>query len=133
MRGLVDALPPNCQTLLTTREDPGRAMWPTIEVRPLADEAMRALFFRLAVAARVKVGRATDLECIPRIVGHLQGHPLALILVVPLAKDRGLARTWRELQRYPPKGVEAAFELSYTIPMLAGPLPEFDYCFQAFK
>ena len=113
VRQFVESLPPNCQCLLTTREDPQRAMWPTIELQPLVDEAMMELFGRLASAARVKVGTPADLEAIPRIIGHLQGHPLALLLVAPLAKDRGLARTWRELQERPLKGVAAAFELSY--------------------
>ena len=112
VRQFVETLPPNCQCLLTTREDPRQAMWPTIELQPLVDEAMMELFGRLASAARVKVGTPADLEAIPRIIGHLQGHPLALLLVVPLAKDRGLARTWRELQARPFKGVAAAFELS---------------------
>lgn len=112
-RRFVENLPPNCQVLLTTRQDPKRAMWPTIELFPLADAAMAELFTRLAAAARVKIGRQADLDAIPRIIAHLGGHPLALMLVVPLAKERGLARTWRELGEHPPQGVEAAFELSY--------------------
>ena len=84
-----------------------------LELRPLVDEAMRELFHRLAGAARVKVGGQADLDCIPQIISHLEGHPLALTLIVPLAKARGLLRTWRDLERRPPRGVEAAFELSY--------------------
>jgi tetratricopeptide (TPR) repeat protein len=113
VRRFIEARPPNCQALLTTRQDPKQPMWPTVEVPPLVDKVMTDLFHRLAVAARVKVGRQADLDCIPHIVAHLQGHPLALMLVVPLAKDRGLTRTWRELQRRPPTGVETAFALSY--------------------
>jgi len=112
VRQFVRALPPNCQMLLTTRDDPHQAVWPTIELRPLLDEAMTELFYRLASAARVKVGRQADLDAIPHIISHLQGHPLALMLVVPLAKDRGLQRTWRELRKRPLAGVAAAFELS---------------------
>jgi len=36
------ALPPNYQALLTTREDPEQAIWPTVELPPLADAAMTA-------------------------------------------------------------------------------------------
>ncbi len=113
VRRFAEALPPNCQALLTTRQDPERATWPTIELRPLLDEAMTTLFYRLASDARVKVGTRADVEAVPHIIGWLEGHPLALMLAVPLIKKRGLKRVWIELQQHPLKGVEAAFELSY--------------------
>jgi tetratricopeptide (TPR) repeat protein len=106
-------LPANCQALLTTREDPEQAMWPTVELPPLADAAMTELFERLATAAGVRVGGPADMAAIPQVVAHLQGHPLAMTLVVPLMHRRGIARVWRALQERPLQGVEAAFALSY--------------------
>jgi tetratricopeptide (TPR) repeat protein len=106
-------LPPNCQALLTTRVNPEQPMWPTVELTPLADPAMIDLFYRLAVPAGVKVGAQADLDAIPHVVDWLQGHPLALTLVVPLMAKRGIRRVWRELQQRPLQGIEAAFALSY--------------------
>ncbi|MBN2394819.1 MAG: tetratricopeptide repeat protein [Anaerolineae bacterium] len=106
-------LPNNAQVLLTTRENPEQAMWPTVELPPLVDEAMTTLFYRLAVAAGVKVGAQADLDAIPDVISWLQGHPLALMLVVPLMAKRGIRRVWLDLQQQPLKGVEAAFAVSY--------------------
>jgi tetratricopeptide (TPR) repeat protein len=106
-------LPDNCQSLLTTRKNPEQPMWHTVELRPLADAAMETLFMRLAVAAGVKIGGPADVEAIPKIIEHLEGHPLAMTLVVPLAQKRGIRRVWRELQQRPLKGIDAAFALSY--------------------
>ncbi len=113
VRRFVEQLPADVRTLITTREDPERAMWTVVELEPLAEPAMTELFYRLAAAAGVKVGTPADLDAIPRIVGWLEGHPLALQLVVPLARKRGLQRVWQDLQKRPLKGVEAAFEASY--------------------
>ena len=60
-------------------------MWPTLELAPLGGQAMHDLFYRLASAAGVKTGSQADLDAIPLILDWLQGHPLALALVVPLA------------------------------------------------
>ncbi|MFQ5343221.1 MAG: CHAT domain-containing protein, partial [Anaerolineae bacterium] len=114
VRRFVEALPDNCQMLLTTREDLEQAIWPTVELEPLPDQAMTALFYRLASTAGVKVGAPADLDLIPPMLGWLQGHPLALALVVPLLKKRGLRRVWADLQKRPLKGIEAAFEVSYS-------------------
>jgi tetratricopeptide (TPR) repeat protein len=114
MRQLVrERLPDNVQALLTTRENPEQAMWPTVELPPLVDAAMTTLFYRLAVAAGVKVGVQADLDVIPDVIGWLHGHPLALMLVVPLMAKRGIRRVWHDLQAQPIKGVEAAFTVSY--------------------
>ena len=113
IRRFVESLPANCQALLTTRENPEQAMWPTVELAPLSGEAMHDLFYRLASAAGVKAGSQADLDAIPLILDWLQGHPLALALVVPLAMKRGLQRVWTDLQAHPLKGIEAAFEVSY--------------------
>ena len=106
-------LPANCQALLTTRANPEQPMWPTVELPPLADAAMTALFFSLASAAGVKVGVQADLDAIPRVIGWLEGHPLAMTLVVRLMRKRGIRRVWHDLQQRPLKGIEAAFALSY--------------------
>lgn len=108
-----DRLPDNCQSLLTTRKNPEQPMWHTVELRPLVDAAMETLFMHLAVAAGVKIGGPADVEAIPKIIEHLEGHPLAMTLVVPLAAKRGIRRVWRELQERPLKGIDAAFALSY--------------------
>ena len=113
VRRFVEGLPANCQALLTTRENPEQAMWPTVELAPLSGQAMHDLFYRLATAAGVKAGSQADLDAIPLILDWLQGHPLALALVVPLAMKRGLQRVWADLQARPLKGIEAAFEVSY--------------------
>ena len=113
VRQFIRRLPPNCQVLLTTRVNPEQPMWPTVELTPLADPAMTDLFYRLAVPAGVKVGAQADLDAIPRVIAWLQGHPLALTLVVPLMAKRGIRRVWRELQQRPLQGIEAAFALSY--------------------
>jgi tetratricopeptide (TPR) repeat protein len=113
VRNFIQDLPSNCQALLTTREDPHMSMWPTIEILPLEDQAMTRLFYSLAIAARVKIGARADLDAIPRIVAHLQGHPLALTVVVPLAKLHGIERTWNDLRLRPPGKVEEAFNLSF--------------------
>ena len=47
----------------------------------------RWLFLLLASRANVKVATQQDLDTIPKIVAWLQGHPLALILMVPLAAN----------------------------------------------
>ena len=113
VRDLIDRLPDNGQVLLTTRRDPEQAMWRTLELTRLGDAAMQQLFDRLAAAKGVKVGTQADLEAIPQIIEHLEGHPLALTLVVPLAHKRGLRRVWHDLQRRPLRGVAAAFAVSY--------------------
>lgn len=113
VRRFVESVPSNCQALLTTRENPEQAMWPTVELGPLSGQAMHDLFYRLATAAGVKAGSQADLDSIPLILEWLQGHPLALALVVPLAMKRGWQRVWADLQARPLKGIEAAFEVSY--------------------
>lgn len=105
--------PPNCQMLLTTRDNPEETMWKVIEVGPLSRDAMTQLFNQLAHAAGVKIASARDTEAIPSIVDWLKGHPLALSLVVPLAARRGIQRTWNELQRQPLQGIDAAFKISF--------------------
>ena len=114
IQGFVSRLPKNCQALLTTREDPEQAMWTRIELLSLPDSDMRILFERLAVAAGVKIGSQEDAESIPRILEWLQGHPLAMTLIVPLSLKRGLARVWAELQARPLKGIQLALDVSYT-------------------
>jgi tetratricopeptide (TPR) repeat protein len=106
-------LPTNCQLLLTTRVNPEQPMWQTVELSPLAGTAMTDLFYRLASASGVKVGSQADLAAIPHLVRWLEGHPLAMMLVVPLMRRRGIQRVWRDLQTRPLKGVEAAFASSY--------------------
>lgn len=113
MRRFIDSLPPNSQLLITTRDHPERAMWEMVELEPLLDEAMQTLFYRLAGSAGVKVGTQADLEAIPPMLRWLQGHPLALMLIVPLLVKRGVKRVWAEMQQRPLQGVAAAFELSY--------------------
>jgi len=113
VRQLIEQLPKNGQLLLTTRRDPEQALWRTLELTRLDDAAMQRLFDRLAAAAGVKVGARADLEAVPKIIDHLEGHPLALTLVVPLAHKRGLRRVWRDLQARPLRGVAAAFAVSY--------------------
>jgi len=98
VRDFIKSRPQNCGCLLATRDDPEQAGWPTVELGPLPDREMKDLFLALGAAAGVKVVRE-DLPLIPRILDWLQGHPLALMLVVPLAKKRGLARLWTDLQR----------------------------------
>jgi tetratricopeptide (TPR) repeat protein len=110
---VVQRLPGNCQVLLTTRQNPEQPMWHTEELVPLADQVMTTLFYRLAIPAGVKAGTQTDLDAIPEMVAWLQGHPLAMILVVPLMVKRGIRRVWSDLQKRPLKGIEAAFALSY--------------------
>ncbi|MGD9101316.1 MAG: CHAT domain-containing protein, partial [Anaerolineae bacterium] len=111
VRQFINTLPRHCGCLLTTRQDPEQSGWPTVELRALAEEDMTALFLALGAAAGVKVA-AQDWPLLPRVLEWLQGHPLALTLTVPLAKKRGLARLWRDLQRQPLKGVEAALRVS---------------------
>jgi tetratricopeptide (TPR) repeat protein/uncharacterized protein YukE len=111
VRQFIKTLPRNCGCLLTTRQDPEQSGWPTVELRALAEEDMTALFLALGAAAGVKVA-TQDWPLLPRVLEWLQGHPLALTLAVPLAKKRGLARLWRDLQRQPLKGVEAALRVS---------------------
>ncbi len=106
-------LPANCQLLLTTRDDPDEAMWPTLELPRLADSAMATLFRALASAAQVRVGSQADLDLIGPMLAWLEGHPLAVTLLVPLAKRRGLRAVWADLQRRPLKGIDAAFAVSY--------------------
>ncbi|MDQ3249801.1 MAG: CHAT domain-containing protein, partial [Chloroflexota bacterium] len=106
-------LPANCQALLTTRRDPDEAMWPTHELRPLAASAMHRLFAELAASAGVKVAAGADLAVIEPMLRWLAGHPLAVTLIVPLTKRRGLRRVWADLQARPLQGIEAAFNLSY--------------------
>ena len=106
-------LPANCQLLLTTRDDPDEAMWPTLELPRLADSAMETLFRALASAAQVKVGSQADLDLIDPMLAWLEGHPLAVTLLVPLAKRRGLRALWADLQRRPLTGIDAAFAVSY--------------------
>lgn len=106
-------LPDNCQLLLTTRNDPDEAMWPTVELQPLADSIMQQLFFILAGAAQVKIGGQADLDVIDPMLAWLEGHPLAVTLLVPLAKRRGLRTVWADLQQRPLKGIDAAFAVSY--------------------
>jgi tetratricopeptide (TPR) repeat protein len=113
LREWLRGLPSNCQSLLTTRRDPEQAMWATVEIRPLDDSPMTDLFYRLGSRAGVKIGDSRDRELIPRIIAWLHGHPMALQLVVPLAKRRGLRRVWRDLQKRPLKGIDAAFAASY--------------------
>ena len=116
VRRFIKRLPPNGQALLTTREDPHQPMWRTVELAPLGEEAAGRLFWRLAVAAGARLERRAVEELLPRLLAHLEGHPLALTLVVPLVKRRGLRRVWEDLQARPLaglKGVEAAFALSY--------------------
>jgi hypothetical protein len=113
VRQLTDRLPDNGQVLLTTRRDPEQAMWRTLELTRLDDATMQQLFDRLAAAKGVKVGTQADLGAVPQIIDHLEGHPLALTLVVPLAHKRGLRRVWHDLQRRPLRGVAAAFAVSY--------------------
>jgi tetratricopeptide (TPR) repeat protein len=88
-------------------------MWSTVEVEPLANAAMTTLLLHLAAAAGVKVGGPADWDAIPRIIGWLQGHPLALTLVVPLMRKRPIHWVWQELQKQPLKGIAAAFDASY--------------------
>jgi tetratricopeptide (TPR) repeat protein len=113
MRGFVNQLPGECQALLTTRRDPEQAMWPTIELRPLPDETMAQLFARLAGSARMKVADPADYNLILPIVDWLQGHPLALNLVIRLLRTRSLRRVWADLRKRPLKGIAAAFSASY--------------------
>jgi tetratricopeptide (TPR) repeat protein len=113
VRDFVAQLPASCRALITTREDPEQPMWTVTEVARLPDAAMAELLQRLAEAAGVKAAGPADLAAIPLILSWLQGHPLALELVVPLANRRGLARVWQDLQKRPLKGVEAALEASY--------------------
>ncbi|MEM7133189.1 MAG: tetratricopeptide repeat protein [Chloroflexota bacterium] len=112
-RFIQDQLPANAQSMLTTRVDPDRTNWPTIEIRPLADPIMNDLFVALATAKGVKVGSQNDLDVIDPMLTWLEGHPLALELLIPLAHKRGLTRVWAELQKKPLKGIEAAFDISY--------------------
>ncbi|HEY67900.1 MAG TPA: CHAT domain-containing protein, partial [Thermoflexia bacterium] len=113
VREFLHNLPPSCKALLTTRDDPEVLGWRTVELGGLTSEAMTELFFRIAADAGVKVGGAEDWAAIPRVVDFLEGHPLALTLVVPLAKKRGLRRVWAELQKQPLRGVEAALDVSF--------------------
>ena len=113
VRQFVENSSPNCQSLITTRLDPERTAWPIIELRRLGDDAMEDLFLRLAASARLKVGTKEDLDAIPRIIDWLGGHPLAMILVVPLFRRYPIKRVWADLQSRPLKGNDAAFELSY--------------------
>ncbi len=111
-RDWVRTLPRNCTCLLTTRENPGQTGWPTVEVSPLPGDEMEELFLRLAAAAGVKV-HPDDWPLLPKVLDWLQGHPLALVLAVPLAATRGLRQLWQDLQRRPLKGIDAALRLSY--------------------
>ena len=113
LREFVRQRPANCQVLLTTRDNPEQPMWSTVEVEPLANAAMTTLLLHLAAAAGVKVGGPADWDAIPRIIGWLQGHPLALTLVVPLMRKRPIHWVWQELQKQPLKGISAAFDASY--------------------
>jgi tetratricopeptide (TPR) repeat protein len=113
VRQFIRNRPPNCQMLLTTRYNPEQPMWQVVEVEPLSEGAMTQLFDQLARAAGIKVTRRADAEAIPSLVGWLQGHPLALSLVVPLVAKRGVQRTWRDLQKQPLKGIDAAFTISF--------------------
>jgi tetratricopeptide (TPR) repeat protein len=113
VREFLHRLPSRCKALLTTRDDPEVLGWRTVELGGLASEAMTELFFLIAVDAGVKVGGAEDWAAIPQVIDFLEGHPLALTLVVPLAKKRGLRRVWAELQEQPLRGVEAALNASF--------------------
>ena len=113
VRNFILSLPGNCQTLITTRFNPKQRMWRKIELKPLADEAMTILFGRLAEAADLKAGQQSDLDAISQIVHFLNGHPLALTLVVAVAEDEGLTYTWELLQEQTLDEVAAAFKISY--------------------
>lgn len=113
VRRFIDSLPTNAQILITTRENPKQLMWPTEKLEPLKNEAMTDLFYRLATTAGVKIGTQADLEAIPPMLRWLQGHPLALILIVDQILWRGVKRVWADLQKEPLPGIDAAFNLSY--------------------
>ncbi|MCA9926756.1 MAG: tetratricopeptide repeat protein, partial [Anaerolineales bacterium] len=112
VRRFVRQLPPTCQVLLTTRDEPEETGWVVQEVRPLRDERMAELFVALGSRAQVRV-RSTDWGIVEQMLAWLEGHPLALELVVPLVRKRGVQRVWHDLQRRPLRGVAAAFAASY--------------------
>jgi tetratricopeptide (TPR) repeat protein len=112
VRRFIETLPQNCGSLITTRDDPEQAGWPTVELPPLPSQSMTALFWVLGTAAGIKAV-ADDLPLVSHVLDWLEGHPLALTLAVPMAKKRGLKRLWAELQRQPLKGVDATLRVSF--------------------
>lgn len=105
-------LPGNVQSLITTRHNPEETGWTVVELPRLPDLAMIRLFYDLGARANIKLASQADADLIPAVVGWLQGHPLALILAVPLAAKQGMKRLWQELQREPLEGIDAALAAS---------------------
>ncbi len=112
IRQFIYDLPGNVQCLITTRHNPEEAGWSVVELPRLPDPAMTRLFLNLGAKANIKLASRADADLIPKAVGWLQGHPLALILAVPLAAKHGMKRLWQELQREPLEGIDAALAAS---------------------
>ena len=112
IRQFIYDLPDNVQCLITTRHNPEETGWSVVELPRLPDPAMTRLFLDLGAKANIKLASRADADLIPAVVGWLQGHPLALILAVPLAAKHGMKRLWQELQREPLEGIDAALAAS---------------------
>jgi len=112
VRRFLGRLPDSCRALLTSRRRPDLDGTRVVELEPLPGGPMTSLFFMLAQDKGAKIA-LSQAHLIPLVIEHLEGHPLALTLVVPHLTDTPLEDVWADLRARPLRGVEASMALSY--------------------
>ena len=106
-------LPESCKVIITSRNHPQVFGWNSIELYKISSDELFTLFFQIGIDLGIKLTAYEDIEKIKKICDLLDGHPLAVELIAPIAISTPLSSILTSLKEQPIKGISLALDTSY--------------------
>jgi tetratricopeptide (TPR) repeat protein len=113
MCSFIDSIRSRARVLLTSRSHPGIVGWQAVQLYKLSADVFLWLYLELASEMAASVMAPQDPSEIRELCEILDGHPLALRLIIPLLVTTPLRSIIAELRTHGVQGVEASLNTSY--------------------